>query len=157
MLDKGLRSARGATAGVDVAPLAKAAGVSREMARRYTDGKALPDLNRMQKMATWLGIRLPWLRDGEGEKHPDGAQPYVTEPDARPYLPAEAVEIAKIWLKLPPSRRQAFRDLMALEAVVSTHYPWLQFGIPKGESYKDYETRVERDILRLAAKLQKTE
>lgn len=44
---------------------------------------------------------------------------------------------------------------MSLEAIVHTHYPWLMFGRPKQESYDQYERRVERDILRLAARLQK--
>ncbi len=152
MKERGLASTRNAKSGVDVGPLAKIAGVSREMARRYTEGTAAPDLNRLDKIAAWLHVRLPWLRDGEGPKQ---IGDLVQEPGAS-YLPEGALEIARIWLKLPAQRREAFRESMALEAMVATHYPWLSFGRPHGESYNDYEQRVERDILRIAARLQKT-
>lgn len=156
MKDRGFESARNARSGVDVGPLARAAKVTREMARRYTEGSALPDANKMQVVADWLGVRIAWLRDGEGTKT-DTMQIVAQEPDAPSYLPPEAIEIARVWLKMPPERREWFRDLMSLEAIVATHYPWLMFGRPRRESYDEYERRVERDILRLAARLQKVD
>lgn len=152
---QGYVSARNAKSGVDVGPLAKAAGVSREMARRYTEGLAVPDLNRIGKIAAWLNVRVPWLRDGEG---PMLASDLLksAEPGAPAYLPPDALEIARIWLKLPAARRADFRSSMALEAMVATHYPWLIFGRPGSESYSEYERRVEADILRIAARLTKT-
>lgn len=153
--EQGMISARNAKSGVDVGPLAKTASVSREMARRYTDGTAVPDLNRMGRIATWLNVRLPWLRDGDGPKR-DGEVAGVQEPGAPPYLSPDAIEIAQIWSKLSPARRAAHRNSMAIEAMIATHYPWLTFGNPESESYRDYERRVERDILRIAARLTKT-
>ncbi len=155
MKEQGLASARNAKSGVDVGPLAKAAAVSREMARRYTDGSAIPDLNRMGKIAAWLNVRLPWLRDGDGPKR-NGEALSAQEPGTPPYISPEAAEIALIWSKLPAARRAAFRSSMAIEAMIATHYPWLTFGNPESESYRDYERRVERDILRIAARLTKT-
>ena len=145
MIAKGHTSARGAKSGVDVAPLAKAATVSREMARRYTEGLALPDAEKMQGICSWLGVRVPWLRDGEGS--PVATTPHVGQDSPAAYfnLPPDAVEIARVWMKLPRDRRQWFRDLMCLEAVVANHYPWLVFGRPKSESYTEYERRIERE------------
>lgn len=154
--DGGYVSARNARSGVDVAPLAKVAEVSREMARRYTEGTAMPDVNRMQKIADWGRVRLAWLRDGEGPKAHGQPGTEVRERPAAPYLSEEALEIARIWSSLPEERKECFRSLMALEAVVANRYPWLMFGRPKSESYRHYEERVERDILRLTAKLTQT-
>lgn len=145
-------SSRNAKSGVDVAPLAAAAKVTREMARRYTEGTAIPDINKMALIATWLNIRLPWLRDGEGAMREGSA---AHEPGAKAYLPDNAIEVAQIWLKLSADRREAFRTMMALEAMVATHYPWLIFGRPRSESYREYERRVEKDILRIADRLQR--
>jgi transcriptional regulator with XRE-family HTH domain len=154
MSARGMQSARNAKSGVDVGPLAKAAGVSREMARRYTQGSAVPDVDRMKKIADWLEVRVTWLRDGEGTADESTAPHGVRETGAQPYMPEEALEIARVWMKLPKERREWFRDLMCLEAVVANHYPWLMFGRPRSESYRDYERRVERDLLRIAARLQ---
>lgn len=151
MRARGHTSIRNARSGVDVGPLARAAGVSREMARRYPEG-VVPDLNKLEKIADWLGVRLAWLRDGEG---PMRAAAHAADSAGAGYMPDEAREIANIWLKLPAARRAAFRASMAMEAMLLTHYPWLTFGHPEGESYRDYERRVERDIMRIAARLTK--
>lgn len=114
----------------------------------------MPDANRMAKIADWLGVKVSWLRDGEGEILKQ--QLVAEEPAAANVwgLTDDAIEIARVWMKMPPERQRCFRDLMCLEAVVATHYPWLTFGRPKSESYNEYERRVERDIMRIAAKLQ---
>lgn len=52
--------------GVDTAALQRTAGVSREMARRYLEGMAIPNPDPMRAIANWLGVRVAWLRDGEG-------------------------------------------------------------------------------------------
>ena len=153
MLERGFVSSRNAKSGVDVGPLAKAARVTREMARRYTQGGAVPDMDKMKLVADSLGVRIAWLRDGEGAKRAIAVA--AEESGPAPYLPDDAVEIAGVWLKLPAERREWFRDLMCLEAVVATHYPWLTFGRPRSESYNQYEHRVERDLTRIAARLTK--
>lgn len=156
MLDRGLSSARNAKSGVDVGPLAKAAKVTREMARRYTEGNAVPNLDKMHVIAEWLGVRLPWLRDGDDPKQLSAVLDtrHAAQPEAG-YLSEAAVEIARVFMKLPKERQEWFRDLMSLEAVVASQYAWLMIGRPQKESYDQYEKRVERDILRLAARLQK--
>lgn len=51
--------------GVDAAALQRVANVSREMARRYLEGLAIPNPDPMKAIADWLDIRVAWLRDGE--------------------------------------------------------------------------------------------
>jgi len=53
--------------GVDVSAVAKAAGCSYEMARRYVDGLASPSPEVMRALANWLRIPLAWLAYGEGD------------------------------------------------------------------------------------------
>ena len=57
--------------GVDATALKGVAGVSREMARRYLEGQAIPNPDPMKAIADWLGIRVAWLRDGEEPMKPD--------------------------------------------------------------------------------------
>lgn len=66
MLEKGYVAKRSASSGVDFLLLAKQANVSKEMARRYTIGKAIPGPDTMKVIAAWLGVNLSWLRDGIG-------------------------------------------------------------------------------------------
>lgn len=52
--------------GVDAVALQNVAGVSREMARRYLEGMAIPNPDPMRAIADWLNVRVSWLRDGDG-------------------------------------------------------------------------------------------
>lgn len=74
-------SKSGTKHGVDVAALQAVASVTREMARRYVEGLAIPHPDTMRSIADWLNVRVGWLRDGElpvrGE---DGAHDAVAEP-----------------------------------------------------------------------------
>lgn len=71
MLDKNMVARKQAASGVDVSQLKVAAGVTLEMARRYVEGTALPRPEKMTRIAAWLGVNLPWLRDGIGPKKGD--------------------------------------------------------------------------------------
>lgn len=104
------------------------------------------------QLARACGVDVDWLATGKGDML---ASVGVAEPAANyGALSEEALEIAQMWSQLQPDRRSWFRDLMALEAIVAKHYPWLTFGRPKRESYNEYERRIERDLLRIAARLQ---
>lgn len=43
-----------AASGVDVGALAKAAGTTYEMARRYSEGRAMPRHDKIERIAEWL-------------------------------------------------------------------------------------------------------
>jgi len=78
LLEAGEKSTRKSATGVRTTKLREVAGVTNEMARRYTLGTAWPDNEKMAKIARWLRVRQEWLRYGEGPKKPDIA----TEPDS---------------------------------------------------------------------------
>lgn len=155
MRDGHYLSRRGAASGVDVGPLARIAGVSREMARRYTEGGALPDPNRMQLIADWLQVRIAWLRDNEGDM-----RSAMREPQPTPYgLTAEAEEVARVWMSLPPQIQESMRALLYQQAVIAKKYPWLISGRPSSENYADFERRAEQNYqvaVTLAAQRTKT-
>ncbi|MBY0545061.1 MAG: helix-turn-helix domain-containing protein [Gammaproteobacteria bacterium] len=61
---KGL-SSRNARGGVVLQPLAKIAGCSVQMARKYTLGLSLPDYLSLERIARWLEVSPAWLIYGE--------------------------------------------------------------------------------------------
>jgi transcriptional regulator with XRE-family HTH domain len=146
MLDVGHKSQRNAKSGVDVGPLAKVAKVTREMARRYTEGTATPDVNRMKLIADWLGVRLAWLRDGEGPQFAEGntaRQPGATYANG---LSEEAREVALAWQKLAPDTRTTMRDVIFMLSLGERRFPWLRRGRPTGETYIEWERRQEQNF-----------
>jgi transcriptional regulator with XRE-family HTH domain len=54
-------------AGIEINELAKVAGVSYQMARKYALGMALPDYHIIPKIAKWLKVSPSWLLFGEKE------------------------------------------------------------------------------------------
>lgn len=54
-------------AGIEISQLAKVAGVSYQMARKYALGMALPDYHVIPKIANWLNVSPSWLLFGEKE------------------------------------------------------------------------------------------
>ena len=57
-----------AKSGVDLAAMAKAAGVSFELARRYADGLAMPKPRVVRALSEWLGVQTDWLLFGSGPR-----------------------------------------------------------------------------------------
>lgn len=53
--------------GIEVNQLSKVAGVSYQMARKYTLGMALPDYHIIPRIAKWLNVSSSWLLFGEKE------------------------------------------------------------------------------------------
>jgi len=68
--------------GVNASALQKVAGVTREMARRYVEGMAIPNPDTMRLIADWLEVRVAWLRDGEEPKRPVTGRRPISEIDA---------------------------------------------------------------------------
>jgi transcriptional regulator with XRE-family HTH domain len=151
MRDMGRGARRSSSTGVDVKALAAAAGVTVEMARRYALGEALPDPDKLDKIAQWLGVRVAWLRDGDGDTARGGHIARQTLPAYE--LTDEAAEIAMAWSTLPAHRQQHYRSTIFLEAAVSKLFPWMRIPDKDGEHYKEFERRVEEDFQRLARQL----
>lgn len=70
MQAKGLTSER-SRSGVDVTALAKGAGVSYEMARRYAEGLAWPRPDALAAIAGWLEVDASALAYGQTPGSPD--------------------------------------------------------------------------------------
>jgi transcriptional regulator with XRE-family HTH domain len=66
VLKEGYASAR-SKAGIEISELAKVAGVSYQMARKYALGLALPDYHVIPKIAKWLNVSPGWLLFGDKE------------------------------------------------------------------------------------------
>jgi transcriptional regulator with XRE-family HTH domain len=149
MLDRGYRSSRGARSGVDVNELRQRARVSREMARRYVEGEAVPDLERVVRIAEWLGVRVAWLLYGEGSRAAAGQA--AAEPGApHEELTAEAREVGRVWSRLSADTRSVMREVLFLLALGEKRFPWLRRGRPSGETYDQWEKRQEQNFSALA-------
>lgn len=61
-------TSRSASTGVKVKELAQHAGCSFEMARRYTNGTALPDPLAIKNIANWLNVEPGWLLFGSTQE-----------------------------------------------------------------------------------------
>ena len=141
---------------------ASLAGMGQSAFSQFLLGSVPMRVTPVVKFAALFGVQPSEIRSDLPELAIRGARaaeakPVAQEPAEAAYRSEpsdEALEIARMWQQLPAERRQWFRDLMALEAIVAKHYPWLMFGRPKRESYNEYERRVESDLLRLAARLQ---
>jgi len=69
LLQKKGYSSNRSQAGVEINQLAKAAGVSYQMARKYALGMALPDYHVIPKIAKWLNVTSSYLLFGENESN----------------------------------------------------------------------------------------
>lgn len=67
LLQKEGYSSNRSKAGIEISKLAKVAGVSYQMARKYALGLALPDYHVIPKIAKWLNVSPGWLLFGEKE------------------------------------------------------------------------------------------
>ena len=162
ILARGHAAPRGGAGGVNVAMLSAAAknvkgkGVTREMARRYATGAALPEADRMRSIAAWLKVRVGWLRDGEGE--PDiiaQSETRVSEPIASSYGTAEEeiAEISRALASLPAARRNCYRQMIFFEAGALKLMPWLSLEPPRSQRYEEFEQRIREDFQRFAQQL----
>jgi transcriptional regulator with XRE-family HTH domain len=70
MQQYGYSSSR-STSGVRLNILAKIAGCSQQMARRYAIGEALPEVDVIYKIAKWLDVSPGWLLFGDETKIPN--------------------------------------------------------------------------------------
>lgn len=65
LLHKEGYSSNRSKAGIEINQLAKVAGVSYQMARKYALGMALPDCHVIHKIAKWLKVSPGWLLYGD--------------------------------------------------------------------------------------------
>lgn len=147
MLEQGYRAQKGAVGGVDAGPLMPVADVTRSGARKYLMGEAMPSAERIRRIAQWLNVRVQWLRDGEEPKRQEEAEKAAQRvaQEVATYTSEEALELADLFMKLPPERRSQFRDLMAMVALIARE-PWLRIGhFDARETFAEYQSRIVHD------------
>lgn len=83
--------------------------VSRETARKWLSGLALPELERMIALAVNHNVNFEWLATGRGHMRSDDLG--VREP-APSYVDREEMIICSLIRQLSPKRRRAILDLL---------------------------------------------
>lgn len=91
------------------AALARAYDVSRETARKWLTGLALPELARMIEVATDLGTSFEWLATGRGRPELDVS--HVAE-ERGIYANADELRIVGFVRTLPAEKRRAIMTLI---------------------------------------------
>lgn len=146
MLDIGQSSTRKSATGVTTSNLKVVAGVTNEMARRYTLGTAWPDNEKMAKIAKWLNVRQEWLRYGEGPKSAEAVQEAIglysvpAEPTIDKELLAEIIillENIKTLHQLDITTREN------AEIIADTYEYVLKKGLRSGDIMGAVEKRLE--------------
>lgn len=80
--------------GVQLTELANIAGVSYQMARKYSSGIALPEPEVVMKIARWLNVSPGWLIFGEDTSHQImGVEQIVIQRDLLSYILSKIFEI----------------------------------------------------------------
>lgn len=105
----------------------------------------MPDVNRMKRIAEWLGVRLAWLRDDEGPKR-QGERVEQT-PARYDQLSEEAREVALAWSKLTPETAALMRDVIFMLSLGERKFPWLRRSPRQGESYQEWEQRQVQGLI----------
>lgn len=103
-------------------------------------------------IARETGVDAHWLSTGKGTMLPaQRAEQALAEYGE---LPPEAKEVAIAWSRCAPDAQRMFRELIFIHSMIDRNYPWLRRGRPSGETYDEYEQRMEQNfsaLVRLTA------
>lgn len=97
---------------VRIGQLAEQYGVSRETARKWMRGLALPELERMLRLAVQQRISFEWLATGRGTL--EGVNLHLREPSGK-YEDAEELRLIGAVRKLSRKKRRALLQLLESE------------------------------------------
>lgn len=133
-------------AGLSQAALAARLGVKQQAVQYLENPKHNARGSRhTTAIARECGVDANWLATGKGEMLPRAAA--LRQRDASyEVLTADAQEVALAWSQLSDETKSWARDLVFMLAVMERRYPWLRRGRPRGESYTDYERRIEQNF-----------
>jgi len=132
MTEQGYTAPRSAL-GADPKPLKEAAGVrSLESARKWLSGQSMPKPEIQDKIALWLGVMTPWLRDGTEPKY---RQQGANEPAANySTISPDAQSIATRFDALPPALRGMVEQQLQQAESFATACSAITLG-----KYKDHQ------------------
>lgn len=93
------------------------AGVSAQAAKKWMDGGNVAD-KHLAKIAAAKGVSLHWLRYGDEARKP--------APASASELSAEAIEIARAWMRLPDYKRKGYAQGIMVDAAVVEVFPEIE-------------------------------
>lgn len=140
-----LMDAYNSGAGISDNELGRRTGVSQATITRIANGSTKePKQESLAPLAAFFGVSLAAIR---GEEQPKAAAK-VTE-TRRGYGPApqdlspEAVDFARLWMRLSPARRATYHEEISWVAFFERKFPYYRIGRPDGASYDKFEQKVE--------------
>lgn len=89
--------------------LADIYGVSRETARKWLSGVALPELDRMIDIAMRFGVSMEWLSTGRGSPRVESS---VREPHASYVADRDEAKLLGVIRMMPKTKRAALLELL---------------------------------------------
>lgn len=123
--------------GVSQYELARQAHVPQPTIQRILSGESRdPKTATVEKLASYLGVSVPDLRGTAKRDWREATGRFSA-------LSEEAIDLLAAWERLPPERRQAYKDFIFLEVFALAQMPWLKRGRPIKRSYDEYEKHMQ--------------
>lgn len=117
--------------------LARQTGVPQPTIHRILIGESVdPKTVTVEKLANYFGVSVPDLRGTAKREWKEATGRFSA-------LSEEAIDLLAAWEKLPPERRQAYKDFIFLEVFALEQMPWLKRGRPVKRSYDEYEKHMQ--------------
>lgn len=124
---------------VDVADIARAAGVSKQAVYQWENGetKTLKGDNLLA-VARALGVDATWLSTGKGPMTAEEPAPDYAKP-----ISGEAFDVAVAYMKLSPALQSSVRTIIFSMASAHSIAKWLKIEAPKSDGYGAWECAVQ--------------
>lgn len=103
---------------MSLADFGELAGVSAQAADKWLKGGNVTDKN-LTALAEKCGVTVQWLRYGNSPRKPGAAKETAD-------LTAEAIEVARAWMRLPEYKRRGYAQGIMVDAAVVEVFPELE-------------------------------
>jgi transcriptional regulator with XRE-family HTH domain len=115
--------------------LAQRTGLNQPTLQRIMSGETVkPSTPTLKKLADFFGVTIDELLSDRKE--------WATTTGKFAPLTSEALDLLAAFQRLSPERQRAYLDTIFMEAFMLEHMPWLRQGLPRKQSYKDFERRM---------------
>ena len=84
--------------------------VTHQGAQKWLNGESIPTQDKLRTLATWLGVSIAWLRDGEGKETVGLPANDAAAGSYRPHLSDE--ELLRRYRKLSDRQQQAVAEIV---------------------------------------------
>lgn len=109
--------------GLSQAELASAVGVTRGACGHWEQGKSVPSVENLARIAGLLGVRFEWLATGRGPQDYDPAildGPSQQHQSDVPFMDGEMQDLLAALKRLPPTSRSRLLDFVRSLPVFTT-------------------------------------